>query len=41
MSIVWGFILGVAGTLESLEIEELRWQVEYVDMKHCLPAQPI
>ena len=37
VSMIWGFILGVAGTLESLEIEELGRQGEYVDNKHCLP----
>ena len=38
ITIIWGFILGVASTLESLEIEELGWQGEYVDIKRCLPS---
>ena len=31
--IIWGFILSVARALECLEIEELGWQGEYVDVK--------
>ncbi|KIM42820.1 hypothetical protein M413DRAFT_124329 [Hebeloma cylindrosporum] len=34
ISIIWEFILGVANTLESLEIEELGWQGECNDIQH-------
>jgi hypothetical protein len=38
---IWEFILGVANTLESLEIEELGWQGESNDINHGYPRKTL